>query len=302
MFDVPSQVKYFLRLSAIGSTGLSGGAIDWSGVNGTLSNSNFINSSVSNYGGSVYWSKDYGKIYNCSFNNSVGAFSGGAIYCEGINCSIENSTFFNSSLVKSDADGGAIYVVAANFTINNCNFISNRATRNGGGIAVSSNACNARVENCIFDKCTAGSGGAIYLVNITSGLSAYKIISSTFKNCSANYAGAIYIMGDSNLIDYCNFLDCKATDSGGAISFACEDSVLNNSYFNNCHAVFAGAVYVSGDSNLIDCADFYNCNCMAQKTMVVSGSVSWAVTRIMARSKKSGGNIQLRVMSYELRV
>ena len=113
-----------------GKINANGGAINWIGKNGTISNCTFINCSAEN-GGSVYWNAENGMINTSTFDKSTATSNGGAIYWNANNGEIANSIFTNSYA----QNGGAIYVP------------ENR---------------NVEVKSSIFDSNTAEESAAVY--------------------------------------------------------------------------------------------------------------------------------------------
>ena len=113
-----------------GKINANGGAINWIGRNGTISNCTFINCSAEN-GGSVYWNAENGMINTSTFDKSTATQNGGAIYWNANSGEIANSIFTNSYA----QNGGAIYVP------------ENR---------------NVEVKSSIFDSNTAEESAAVY--------------------------------------------------------------------------------------------------------------------------------------------
>ncbi|WP_298536099.1 hypothetical protein [uncultured Methanobrevibacter sp.] len=76
-----------------------GGAIYWSGANGSAVNCIFNDNNANQYGGAIYWSGANGSAVNCSFNDNY-AMYGGAIY---------GGSAVNCNFTGNDASwGGAI--------------------------------------------------------------------------------------------------------------------------------------------------------------------------------------------------
>ena len=74
----------------------NGGALSWTGENGTLTECNFINNRANaGSGGAVYWGGVNGNILKCIFTNNSAAYYGGAIYWRDINGNLFSSTFIN---------------------------------------------------------------------------------------------------------------------------------------------------------------------------------------------------------------
>ena len=113
-----------------GKINANGGAINWIGKNGTISNCTFINCSAEN-GGSVYWNAENGMINTSTFDKSTATSNGGAIYWNANNGEIANSIFTNSYA----QNGGAVYVPEnRNVEIKSSIFDSNIAEEESGAV------------------------------------------------------------------------------------------------------------------------------------------------------------------------
>ena len=83
----------------------------------------------------------------------------------------------------------------------------------------------------------------------------------TIKNCnSAGSGGAIYV-SSSSTIENCNFINNKATDTGGGnmsgAVYLNAGSVINCSFMNNT-ASYGGAVNIYGSGSVINCSFVHN--------------------------------------------
>ncbi|WP_405280052.1 Ig-like domain repeat protein [Methanobrevibacter sp.] len=113
-----------------GKINANGGAINWIGKNGTISNCTFINCSAEN-GGSVYWNAENGMINTSTFDKSTTTSNGGAIYWNANNGEIANSIFTNSYA----QNGGAVYVPEnRNVEIKSSIFDNNMAEEESGAV------------------------------------------------------------------------------------------------------------------------------------------------------------------------
>ncbi|MBE6502195.1 MAG: hypothetical protein E7Z79_07105 [Methanobrevibacter thaueri] len=113
-----------------GKINANGGAINWIGKNGTISNCTFINCSAEN-GGSVYWNGENGMINKSTFDHSTATSNGGAIYWNANNGEIANSIFTNSYA----QNGGAVYVPEnRNVEIKSSIFDNNIAEEESGAV------------------------------------------------------------------------------------------------------------------------------------------------------------------------
>ncbi|WP_368656389.1 right-handed parallel beta-helix repeat-containing protein, partial [uncultured Methanobrevibacter sp.] len=177
-----------------------GGCIYWNSgaINGTLIGSTFISNSAS-YGSGIYFRESNCILTDCKFSNNHGSL--GTIYFSTGNYDMNACIFINNSATNGAAlncdDGTRV-------TISNCIFINNSATKQGGGI-------NCRygtliITDCIFiNNSAAKQGGGICFTNL---LNAY-IYNSTFSGNSAEQGGAVYFWCISDILD-CNFTDNHA--------------------------------------------------------------------------------------------
>ena len=246
-----------------------GGAMSWSGNNGTLINCSFENckiDSLNQYessnrgGGAIYWTGNDGTLINCSFKNcKVSVASkmiytyalGGAIYWTGNNCKLINSSFVNCACSQNFGHtyGGAIYFKYWPSDVDD-----------GGRVDI---------INCIFEDNLAQTGGAIY-----SELAYNKIDKSTFNSNNAKiYGGALYLKGNgfdivSSEGEYLEYRSIMSTadinncifrgnvaKNGGAIYEANNGTIIYSSKFiNNSATNESGAIYVINDYDLLsDC-------------------------------------------------
>ena len=113
-----------------GKINANGGAINWIGRNGTISNCTFINCSAEN-GGSVYWNGENGMINKSTFDHSTATQNGGAIYWNANSGEITDSIFTNSYA----QNGGAVYVPEnRNVEIKSSIFDNNIAEEESGAV------------------------------------------------------------------------------------------------------------------------------------------------------------------------
>ena len=81
-----------------------GGAIQWWGENGTVSNSTFNNNNAPKYGGAIIWDDENGAVSNSTFNNNAAKY-GGAIYWHWKYGDVSSCLFINNT---ANSDGGAV--------------------------------------------------------------------------------------------------------------------------------------------------------------------------------------------------
>ena len=256
--------------------------------NVTLKNINFKNANYDDdfgQGGAIFWNGDFGILENCTFDNCL-AGEGGAIYYD----RNSNGTILGCNFVNcSSYNGGAIsWTFNKDGSVVGCNFTDCHSDQDGGAIYWMENT-GGYISDCNFMNCVAtpdesGGGGAICWIGTFYGNDDDPIVvstvmscvaNSTFVNCSATGSnangGAIKWQSQNDAIDNCNFVDCSATLSGGAISLDCSDNgIIHNCNFINCSTTFdadeyiyasGGAIYLYECNNFtVDHCTFENCS------------------------------------------
>jgi len=205
--------------------------------NFTVYNSIFRNCSAG-AGGAIYSSLSNLSIYNSIFENCFTSSNGGAIYSLSLNFSIQDSSFKNCF---APSNGGAIYM-NYDTNINNCTFHSCTSYIDGG--AINSNTGNLLISNSNFHSCSSiGAGGSVVTnANLT-------IFKSAFTNSISNFGGAI--KGFNIFADSIIFNNCTARNTGGAIHAMSIIVTVSNSFYYNCSsAIEAGAIYLTGTTQL----------------------------------------------------
>ena len=202
----------------------SASAIIWTGINGLLENSCFI-------------------------NNSATATEGGAVQWRSVDGTIINSTFINNRVLG--AYGGAVFMLDGTQFIYNSTFINNTANSYGGALLKG----RGIVDGCVFYDNHAGQGGAIIVHdnNLT-------IMNSVFNNNTASDGASIFVLVSDSQINNCNFTNNVATSAGGAVWFRNDgyDNSINECNFINNRAKVGGAVDIQGTSVIITNSNFTN--------------------------------------------
>ena len=235
----------FTANTATGSYQYGGGAIYWSGDNGTVGNCTFTGNNAAR-GGAIYWSGDNGTVSNCTFtNNNIGLLpDDGVLYWIGSNGHVGNCTFTGNKAKR----GGAIFwdILASNGVVVNCTFTSNTAagsTSYDGG-AIKWIGSKGTVSDCIFTNNTADFGGAI-----DWGGEDGVVSNCTFtgNRNTAGYGGAIEWIGNNGHVNNCTFTNNTSTgsnyynSSGGAVYWHGKYGVVSNCTFTNNTST--GSVY-----------------------------------------------------------
>lgn len=238
-----------------------GGAIYWSGADGSAVNCIFNNNYAFQNGGAIYWSGADGSAVNCSFNDNSAFYYGGAIYGgSAVNCNFTgNSASWGGAICyeyepgygfdyddfchavncnfndnSASTYGGAVYHCIAE----NCNFTGNIADDGYGGAI-----CHGIAENCIFISNSADDGGgAAYEVKAKN----CNFTNNSASNGETGDGGAI--LGGSAV--NCIFTNNSADRVGGAIAYgSAENSAFNNNYVT-CEYSCGGAIY---DGDAVNC-------------------------------------------------
>lgn len=189
--------------------------------------------------------------------------AGGAIYLNGASASIGNVTFSNNSAQvlssSKESNGGAIFIQGApSVTMGNVIFNSNSSATRGGAIYNGDSVVTIQGSASFSDN-QSGSGGAIYMYDVTGTTvtntgngSTYTNNKATLKNggAIANYDGTLNI-GKNN-----SFTNNSAVMNGGAVYNANFDRKANafvnggTSFTNNSAIQNGGAIYNSGKVTL----------------------------------------------------
>lgn len=241
IFKIQSKNVIIKNINLINGNATShGGAIYWTGDNGSLINSTIKNSISPNSGGAVLFKKT-GSIMNSRFTGNTAYFGGGVCFdsdSKTVNCQFEDN--FATFL------GGGLYT-SQNANITDSSFVNNEAG-DGGGIYLQ---YNGRIDNCSFQKNNAiGYGGAI------TGENKVIVRDSEFLKNTAKYAGAIYFKGKGYVHDS-NFTQNSAEVSGAVYATSDELEIIN-SEFNHNVAPNGASLYITAKSAKIENTSFNN--------------------------------------------
>ena len=241
----------------------NGGAIYWSGANGSISECTFMdNRDIDDWseGGAIYWSGTNGNVDKCNFSNCYANECGGAISWHSNNGSISNSNFIENTV---NGGGGAIYFEGNNFLISNCSFIKNTANL-GGSIcnwfSVNSSVLNSSfVNNHAHDNIEYelyGNPQNDYYIDPGKASSIYwgsdggSISNCTFINNTHSSNGVVYWIGENGSISNCIFINNSAHSddvgsNGGAIYWSGYNGTIFECCFINNTANSGGAIILS---------------------------------------------------------
>ena len=233
--------------------------------NVVIDNMRFINGYIRGDGGALNWNGENGYLTNCEFYNNWayedGSWTGGAVCWLKQKGNIINCTF-DSNYVKGGSDGpdgGAVCFYANYMLVDNCIFNNNNATSAGGscGGAIASRYSYCTIKNSNFTNNNANWDGAVCLYGQHN-----DVINCIFINNTANKVydgenggGAIHFYDNYGSVFNSTFINNTArTKNGGAIYFrtATGHSFNNLTLINNTAGSNGGAIYFANAiSNLI---------------------------------------------------
>ncbi|MDR0413103.1 MAG: T9SS type A sorting domain-containing protein [Dysgonamonadaceae bacterium] len=157
---------------------------------------------------------------------------------------LKNLTFCNG---YTSSEGGAIRISnSGKFTFLNCIIRNNRATKQGGGIAVYSSTVSAPAVTILnsliaFNESTGSQGGGIFSDDNGAGKKIIlSIINSTFyRNTSKSYGGAMFVSGSqpesSFTVINSTVIENTAGDNGGfGPGFNFREASNSSKYIYNC--------------------------------------------------------------------
>ena len=221
-----------------------------------LDNLTFINGYYAGNGGALYWTGSNGSLINCNFigNNAT---RGSAVYTtNGVNASVVNCTFTNNY-----ASAGSTFENRMHNTfVCDCIFKDNIAVNFAGGLYSNANitvvSCNF-INNTISTSTTnSQNGGALYLNNENA---VFNLSYCNFVNNSAYLGGAINLQNGNLIVDYCNFTNNTARGThGGALHLLSsgDRNITNSNFLNNKAPSGAGGAIISynaGKCTILNC-------------------------------------------------
>ena len=192
------------------------------------------------------------KLVNVTFQNFYYTATGWPINFE--NSTLTNVNFINMSFPMAFG--------TANYTkFEGCKFINltsrypyNPTYFEWGAMLI---MYDSEVNKCLFNNCTTTRHSGAICIAGESG-NTVNITNSDFINCRAGIGGAIYVHGTntnsnrhSNIVD-CNFINCEATEWGGAIGSSQDYLNVENCNFINNSAKQGAAFMVGGITHGLD--------------------------------------------------
>ena len=314
------------------AAGLNGGAINFynGATNGNIFDSVFENNTANRSGGAVFWSGINGTVTLSNFTNNhalgtvtdeYGGGDGGAILWVGHDGNIEDSIFKDNNATYR---GGAVFLKGSddgtsghcdNVVIRNGLFENNVAGTNGGAVDFQEGARNGAIYDSVFNNNTAlRSAGAVYWHGTNGTIANSNFTNNralgnhSFKNdprggSVANYTtaggngGAIVWTGTQALIDNSNFINNTASRLGGSIYIQdnANTTIQNTKFINNSAGINGGAVdFNRGAYNGTILNSTFDNN-IANRS---GGAVFWFGTKGTIRDSNFTNNTALGIINY----
>ncbi|MEZ4651973.1 MAG: hypothetical protein R3E97_24865, partial [Candidatus Eisenbacteria bacterium] len=202
----------------------NGGAFVFDHHDWGIEDCSFFQNSADSLGGSVFVLDTTGYVRGCTFeSDSVSSGAGGSVAiletggtAESDTFAVENCRFVNSYAVK----GGAISLGAAReFRISECSFEGTSASMAGGAIHVDNNdpvgigssPDTTFIVNCEFRRCSAPSGGAVFIDENTAVLEDCLVIDGT------GVGAGVYWRAGGDAVTWSNLTFAFCAGSGAAL-------------------------------------------------------------------------------------
>ena len=263
IFNITGNNVILKNIFLVNGSASNGGAIHWTGINGSIQNLTFINNVVTSYGGAVYWNSYNGTVYNSTFSGNNATTYGGSLYMDVPtsdyydvldNFIVNGSDFSNG---HTNSWGGAIFFQRSGI-VDSSTFEDLYSTTGAGALYANR---QLYVQNSKFNNTHSGStGGGAICQNWGSVLALVGINNCIFNNSYATYGGAVRVYGNVSVNDSV-FTNCYATTHSGVLIMENRgNSSFINCAFDNNHAPNVGLFYLRGAySEIINC-NFTNNN------------------------------------------
>lgn len=249
----------------------SNNSADWGGAIGVYAASATLtactlagNASVNGGGGLVAGGGATLTLNGCTFESNSADFGGGAYFHSGAHGTLVACDF----IANAAPAGGGLYLYAAGPLVQNCLFQRNTAGSDGsglGGALASFVGSHPQIVDCTFDANAAGCcGGAI----VNDGLA--DVSHTLFTANQANFGAALWNSAANPTVAACRFLGNNAQYAGGAV----HNSDASGGSFFSCE--FSGNTAADGDggavSNVSGSAPaFVNCTLAGNHALWLGG-------------------------------
>lgn len=205
-----------------------------------------------------------GTIELCSANEGGGVYATSEVY-------ITMQNTFTINECSANGNGGGLWMTESNLNMTGGSFVRCYTPGGKGGAIYSDFLGSVNITGGYFNDCHSydqqqysSGGGAIFSYSAETfkiqGTSSSKI---TFDGCYVEgqgcYGGAIYIGSEEcsesvNTIEYAEFIDCWAEDSGGALAVELVPSgvTISSTSFSGCYTDVqdGGAIYCVDSSKI----------------------------------------------------
>ena len=197
-------------------------------------------------GGAVEIAPDASPLFtNCTFENNHASRMGGAIFGRGGAAIFKNCTFRDNQSLTYGGGGGAVGIEGGDVTFENCVFENNTAYSNGGAVIVDSG--NVTLRNSRLSSNQAGKGGAIYIGEDTSLLTATGTLFA--QNSAMTEGGGVYVASENIIhISHSQFIENVASSGGGiwVEKNQAPSSVSNCVFDGNVASANGGGIHAFG--------------------------------------------------------
>jgi predicted outer membrane repeat protein len=214
----------------------------------TVSDSAFRSLTSASQGPAIFNNGGTTEITNTTFESNITTSGGGAVVAYGP-LTIANSTFTSNS---SSGEGGAV-VAYGPLTVTGSTMNSNTTSNGTGGAIYSTGSLTITDSNFSSNTATSGQGGAVYFDSNLEG--ALVVTNSTFASNAADLGGAINSFDETNVSN--STFELNTAAAGGAMfSEGGSLTVSGSTFFDNIASQVGGAiVYASDNSALIASVD-----------------------------------------------
>ncbi|PRP81405.1 hypothetical protein PROFUN_11026 [Planoprotostelium fungivorum] len=182
-------------------------------------------------------------LESCTLKNNKAIQQGGSIYGTTIDGLNINNTMIQGSAAAQE--GGGVFIMVTNtLRLSNSTNTTKRDTGSNSDTPV-------LIHHSVFDSCSGGVGGGLYLVNPHQSTPQPAIVYGTsFSYDSANTGGGLAIGGDVT-IDQLSFLNTKASE-GSALAVVLPGQILVGNLGSNSVGIWLNngtSIQMTGDNN-----------------------------------------------------
>lgn len=152
----------------------------------------------------------------------------------------------------------------------------------GGAVYITNSS--PHIDSCIFENCSAPSGGALYMASASAEIKP-ELWLNWFTNCQATAGdGGAWWIGQNSVPGILRnvFTNCSATGNGGAVYISPDPGIyvnLNNSTLDGCTAGGSGsALYTAGNTYLLCNTIVKNSSAANEPVITLAGAAGIEVT------------------------